>query len=635
MPARANDLDRAPEPAYDHRVRPTSAPADPPARLPADTTVVAGAGPAGLAAAHGLAEAGLPVVVFERDRAVGGIARTVEHRGYRFDLGGHRFFTKVAEIQRLWDDTLGADFLLRPRLSRIHYRGRFFHYPLRPLDALAGLGVMESTRVLGSYARAQLFPNHEEATFEQWVVNRFGRRLFEIFFETYTEKVWGIPCREISADWAAQRIRNLDLLTAVRNALLGGGVRDGEIVTSLIDRFHYPRLGPGMMWERWRDRLADREVQTVLEAEVIRLHHERGRVMAVDVRHSDREERVAAAHVVSTMPLRDLVRALEPAPPPEVRAAAARLRYRDFLIVVLIARAAELFPDNWIYVHSPEVRVGRVQNFKNWSPAMVPDPDTTSLGLEYFVSREEDLWQAGDEELVRFGAVEAARLGIVRPEQVEDGVVVRVPDAYPVYDREAHAAVATIRAYLAGLSNLYPIGRNGQHRYNNQDHSMLTGLHAAQTIAGTPRPIWDVNVEPYYHEDARPASDRATPALVERSSIEAILRAAFARYDPLALAGAIGAVAGLVLFLVTALALMTRGPGDEVPLLSLLGNYVVGYTISWRGAALGSAEAAVGGFTFGAALAAAINLLVGWEESMLRRKLEAAGTLDPLTTGGP
>jgi protoporphyrinogen oxidase len=629
-------LDRAATQSYDRSV-PATVDAVSRARLPADGTIIVGAGPAGLAAAHGLAEQGLPATVLERDHAVGGIARTVEHRGYRFDLGGHRFFTKVEEIRRLWEETLGDDFLVRSRLSRIHYRGHFFHYPLRPLDALAGLGAVESARVLASYARARVFPNREEATFEQWVVNRFGRRLFEIFFETYTEKVWGIPCSEISADWAAQRIKNLDLLAAVKDALLGGGRRGGEVVTSLIDRFHYPRLGPGMMWERWRDRLAEDGAETVLGAEVVRVHHARGRVLAVDVRRGEREERFAGSHFVSTMPLRDLVRALEPAPPEDVRDAARRLRYRDFLIVVLIAEARELFPDNWIYVHSPEVRVGRIQNFKNWSADMVPDPATTSLGLEYFASREEPLWNARDDDLVRMGALETAALGLLDPADVRDGVVVRVPDAYPVYDRESREAVAEIRRYLGGLLNLYTIGRNGQHRYNNQDHSMLTGLYAARAIGGTPRPIWDVNVEASYHEQEERASggDRATPARAEAPHVEELLRAAFARYDLLALAVAVGTVAALAIFAVTALAILTREPGADVPPLSLLGHYFFGYSVSWRGAAVGAAEAAVGGAAFGAVLAGAINLLIGGNEALLRRKLEAAGTLDPLTVERP
>ncbi len=615
-----------------------------------DRTVIVGAGPAGLAAARELAVRDHSAVVFERDRLVGGIARTVEYEGYRFDLGGHRFFTKVEEVQRLWEETLGDEFMVRPRLSRIHYQNRFFQYPLRPLDALTGLGAVESTRIMASYAKARLFPNPDERSFEEWVVNRFGRRLYEIFFETYTEKVWGIPCSEISSDWAAQRIRNLDLSSAVKNAMFGGRGGRGDTVASLIDRFHYPRLGPGMMWERWRDQVADEGVETVLGAEVVRLHHRGGRVHAVDVHHrSGREERISAAHAVSTMPLRDLVRAMTPDPPASIREAGERLRYRDFLIVVLIADAPDLFPDNWIYIHSPDVRVGRIQNFKNWSAAMVPDPSRTSLGLEYFVQRDGDLWNAPDDELIRLGTEETARLGLLDPDRVIDGTVVRVPDAYPVYDPASRAAVAEIRAWLSGFSNLYPIGRNGQHRYNNQDHSMVTGLYAARTISGTPRPIWDVNVESAYHEEVTAeeadgfevdrgvrsgagGGDRLVPRRADRSSVEEVLRAAFARYDPLALGAAVGAVAGLGLFLATAFSLLFTSARGAGPPLTLLGNYLFGYTATWEGAFVGLAEAALGGFAFGWLVAAAINLLIGWEETLLRRELEALTTLDPLST---
>ena len=371
--------------------------------------LVIGAGPAGLTAAHELAERGIPAVVYEQDHQVGGLARTVTYQGYRFDIGGHRFFTKVEAVQRLWEEVLGEDLLIRPRLSRIHYRDRFFDYPLKPLNALAGLGPVEAVRILVSYVRARVFPHREEHTFEEWVVNRFGRRLFEIFFRTYTEKVWGVPCSEIGADWAAQRIKNLDLKTAVLHAL-ASGKRDGTVVTTLIDRFHYPRLGPGMMWERMRDRLARRGVATVMETEVVQLRHAEGRIRAVTVRDRAGERDLEVDGVISSMPLGRLVRALDPEPPTAVLAAADRLRHRDFLTVVLIVARQDVFPDNWIYVHSPDVRVGRIQNFKNWSPEMVPDPSTTALGLEYFVHEGDDLWSERNETLLERGAREMERL---------------------------------------------------------------------------------------------------------------------------------------------------------------------------------------------------------------------------------
>ena len=593
-----------------------------------DRTVVIGAGPAGLAAAHELSVLGRAATVLEKDDQVGGIARTVVYRGYRFDIGGHRFFTRAAGIQELWEEVMGGDFLVRPRLSRIHYNDRFFHYPLKPVEALIGLGPFESLRILVSYLRARAFPIEDERSFEEWVVNRFGRRLFEIFFQTYTEKVWGRPCSEIGAEWAAQRIKNLDLVAAVRNALIGSR-GDGQIVTTLIDRFHYPRLGPGMLWERWTERLIERGIEVRLGAEVKRLHHTDGRVVFAETRSPDgTTHRLAGRHFISTMPIRELVHALEPAPPAEVIEAADRLQYRDFLTVVLIVEVEELFPDNWIYIHSPDVRVGRIQNFKNWSPEMVPDPSTTSLGLEYFVHEGDDLWSMPDDELVALGARETERLGLVDAARVRDGAVVRVQKAYPVYDGDYREALATIRGWLSSLQNLQLVGRNGQHRYNNQDHSMLTGILAARNIDGERHDIWSVNVEEEYHEGGAPASDRLTPGATRGRTLEEVLAAAFARYDPLALGAAVGLVLGAGLFLATAIAIL-RGPGGAGSVLALIGQYLLGYEVSWVGAGIGLVGAGLGGFLFGWLLAYAINGLIGWEELLLRRQI-IARTVDPL-----
>ena len=592
-----------------------------------DRTIVIGAGPAGLAAAHELSVLGRAATVLEKDDQVGGIARTVVYRGYRFDIGGHRFFTRAPSIQRLWEDVMGDDFLVRPRLSRIHYNDRFFHYPLKPVEALLGLGPLESLRILLSYLRARTFPIEDERSFEDWVVNRFGRRLFEIFFQTYTEKVWGRPCSEIGAEWAAQRIKNLDLVAAIRNALLGGR-GDGELVTTLIDRFHYPRLGPGMMWERWTERLAGNGIEVRLGADVTRLQHDGRRVVAVGTRNPHGGTgRVEGAHFISTMPIRELVHAMDPPPPAAVVAAADRLKYRDFLTVVLIVDVEELFPDNWIYIHSPDVRVGRIQNFKNWSPDMVPDAATTSLGLEYFVHEGDDLWSMPDDDLIALGARETARLGLVEEARVRDGAVVRVRKAYPVYDGDYREALATIRDWISTLDNLQLAGRNGQHRYNNQDHSMLTGILAARNVAGARHDIWSVNVEEEYHEGA-PAGERLTPAAARGRTLEEVLAAAFARYDPLALGAAVGLVLGAGLFLATAIA-MLRGPGDAGRILSLIGQYLVGYEVSWAGAVVGLLGAGIGGFAFGWLLARAINGLIGWEELLLRRQI-VARTVDPL-----
>ena len=594
-----------------------------------DRTVIIGAGPAGLTAAWELGRLGRTAIVLEKSAAVGGLSRTVCHDGYRFDIGGHRFFTKVPEVRALWREWLGDDFLERPRMSRIYYRGRFFDYPLRPMDALIKLGPVETGRIVLSYLRARLAPPREERNFEDWVVRRFGRRLYEIFFQSYTEKVWGIPCTEISAEWASQRIKNLDLLAALRSALVGGRAA-GQVITTLIDRFSYPRMGPGMMWEACRDRLRELGIETVTGAEVRRIRHRDGRVASVVVGSSDGGEELEGTDFISSMPIRDLVAALDPPPPAEVLEAAARLRYRDFLTVVLIVGREQVFPDNWIYVHAPEVQVGRVQNFKNWSPEMVPDEGTTSLGLEYFVQEGDELWQSPDAELRDLAAREIEELGLIRAEEVIDYAVVRARKAYPVYDAAYAEALAVIRAYLDGLGNLQLIGRNGQHRYNNQDHSMVTGLQAARNLAGAGHDIWSVNVDQAYHEEGEAAaSERLVPMPAAGPDRAAVLAETFARYDPVALGGAVGTVAGLGVFTATAV-LLLQGGQPLGPNLSLLGQYLFGYQVSWGGALTGLVEAGAGGFAYGWVMARLINRLVDLSLGSVIQGWEMSRILDPL-----
>jgi protoporphyrinogen oxidase len=463
--------------------------------------VIIGAGPAGLTAGYQLLKCGVPAVIFESEDIVGGIARTDTHEGYRFDIGGHRFFTKIPLVAAIWEEILGKDLLTRPRTSRIYYNDRFYSYPIEIWNALSGLGSIEALRIVLSFAKARLFPKHNEISFEEWVTNRFGKRLFKIFFETYTEKVWGMRCSEIGAEWAAQRIKNLDLIQALRNAIFGA--RRRNVVTSLIEEFSYPRLGPGMLWERCERLLADGGVHTVTGARVVGVAHANGRIESVTIRDKAGDEKVEpGALFITSMPLRDLILCLDPLPPPEVVAAAKALRYRDFLTVVLIIERPEVFPDQWIYIHTPSVAVGRIQNFKNWSPDMVPNARCTALGLEYFLWSEHDaLWGASDEELIALAKRELAQLALAKAEEVVGGCVVRMPKAYPVYDRDYRNALAVIRRYLARFRNLESIGRNGQHRYNNQDHSMLTAIYAVRKLLGEDIDCWDVNVEGDYHEE--------------------------------------------------------------------------------------------------------------------------------------
>jgi protoporphyrinogen oxidase len=454
---------------------------------------VLGAGPAGLTAAYRLTQRGVPVVVFEAGEEVGGLARTVVRDGYRFDLGGHRFFTKSEEVEDLWKELLGPELLVRPRLSRIYWRGRFVEYPLRPADVFAKVGPLELARSLGSYASARLRANGTEETYEEWVTARFGRRLFELFFKTYTEKVWGVGTDELRAEWAAQRIADLSLASALRAALPGGG----ETPKSLIEQFHYPRLGPGQMWEVMAQRIERAGGEIRLGAAVEGLEHEGGRLTAVRAGG----ERVEVAAAISSIPLRTTVGVAEPAPPREVTVAAAGLRYRDFLTVALPIDGEPPFPDNWVYVHDPRARVGRIQNFRAWSPWMTPDPRRSCLGLEYFCFEGDELWCASDAELVELGRREVAALGLVDPQRVAGGHVVRVPKAYPVYDAEYAVRVERIRGWLDGFSNLQQIGRNGLHRYNNSDHSMLTAMRAVENLCDAAgHDVWAVNADSVYHE---------------------------------------------------------------------------------------------------------------------------------------
>jgi len=486
---------------------------EPSHRIP--RTVIVGAGPAGLTAAYELAVRGLPATVVEADDVVGGISRTVERDGWRFDIGGHRFFTKVPSVERWWHEMLeDREFLSRPRLSRIYYAGRMFDYPLRPWNALRGLGPARALRCVLSYAAARLRPPRDQSTFEGWVTARFGRRLYETFFKTYTEKVWGVPASDIQADWAAQRIKNLSLGRAVLHALRP---RSGQTeVSTLIDRFQYPRTGPGLMWERTRDRVVQAGGVVLMRTACSQIHRAGGRAVGVTVRTSvtdddgrvaERTRRLPADHVISSMPLPDLVRAMNPPAPPSVQEAAAALHHRDFLTVALVVPQEAGFPDNWIYIHAPEVRVGRIQNFGSWSPFMVRD-GRTCLGLEYFVTEGDDLWTAADADLVALATRELNLLELVTPEAVERGFVVRMPKAYPVYDAGYDQRVDVIRAWLAEeVPNVHPVGRNGMHKYNNQDHSMVTAMLTVENIAdGRAHDVWAVNVEEDYHESGAAAS---------------------------------------------------------------------------------------------------------------------------------
>ncbi|MDS9470060.1 NAD(P)/FAD-dependent oxidoreductase [Paracoccus sp. MBLB3053] len=474
------------------------------------TVAILGAGPAGLTAAYCLQkqDGRYRPVIFEAQHIVGGLSRTECLDGYRFDIGGHRFFTKIPEIEAMWREVLGKEMIRVQRQSRIHYRGKFFDYPLKPLNALRNIGPYETIRILLSLLKWRVRPSPREDTFTQWVINRFGGRLYMHFFHSYTLKVWGTQPQEIRADWAAQRIQNLSLWRAITTSF--GGRNKSR---SLIEEFDYPRLGPGQMWEETAQQVTKAGGELQLGTEVVKLRRDGMRITEIGTRprHAGPDAPItwaAASHVISSLDLRTLIRRIDPPPPPEVCAAAEKLRYRDFLIVTLILDHPDPFPDNWIYVHT-DVKVGRIQNFRAWSRDMVPDQHTSSIGMEYFCQKGDGLWAMPDDELRALAASELEQLGLAKANTVIKGAVIRQPKAYPVYDNEYQKALSVIRPWLSQLENFQTVGRNGLHRYNNQDHSMLSAMYAVENIRGANHDLWNVNVERSYHEEfevAKPAA---------------------------------------------------------------------------------------------------------------------------------
>ncbi len=470
---------------------------------PIGNVLIVGAGPAGLTAAVELINRSFPCHVVESSDTVGGISRTEKRNGWRFDIGGHRFFTKVPRVEAFWHSILSRDdFLSRPRMSRIYYNKMFFDYPLKASNALGNLGLVESFRCVMSYLWVRLRRPRDMSTFEGWTASRFGWRLYRIFFKTYTEKVWGVSATEIQADWAAQRIKNLSLFSAIVNALLPK--RNQRKITSLIDEFQYPKFGPGMLWEQCAKIVVENGSSLHLQTRLIRIIRNSERGIAAICRKRDGSElELTFSHLISSMPLGELVMSISPPAPQSVLEAAQRLRHRDFLTVALVLPDEDVFPDNWIYIHDPSVNVGRIQNFRSWSPFMVKE-GFTCLGLEYFVNVGDPLWSKSDTELIALARQELHELNLVDVSTVTEGYVVRMPMAYPMYDDKYQLSVETIRTWLADeLPNVHPVGRNGMHRYNNQDHSMFTAMLTVENILGAQHDIWSVNVDDEYHEEVR------------------------------------------------------------------------------------------------------------------------------------
>lgn len=577
--------------------------------------VIFGAGPAGLTAGYSLTKYGVQPVLIEQLDKVGGIARTENYKNYHFDMGGHRFFTKSRSVIQFWNEFLGDDFLTRPRISRIYYQGKFFAYPLKFLNALVGLGPWQAVQIVISYLKSQLFPFEQEQTFEQWVTNRFGKRLFEIFFKAYTEKVWGISTSELKAEWAAQRIKDLSLKTAIVSMF----IKPKNTIKTLIEEFQYPRLGPGMLWERVRQKIEEHQGTVLLNSKVTRIYRQGNCLCGVEISRDGKSEVISGSDFISSMPLAEFIQKLDPPPAEEVLNAAKQLTYRDFLTVCLIINKKDLFPDNWIYVHSPEVHVGRIQNFKNWSADMVPDPNKSSLGLEYFCQEGDEVWNMPDADLIELGKREIDRIGLAKYSDVEDGCVFRVLRAYPVYDSDYRDFLTITRNYVNTLENFQTIGRNGLHQYNNQDHSMITAMMAVRNLMlGETNNLWEINNDHAYHEEIQ-SDELENPDLVEvlRQNIIKV----FPRMDTVAFGLSTGITSGLLLFLATIILVIKDGPMIGAN-LQLLNAYFPGYHVNLPGSLVGLFYGTVIGFIFGWVVAYLRNFCAYLSVMILDRKIE-------------
>ncbi len=524
--------------------------------------VIIGAGPAGLTAAYELQErSDIQPLVLEKGDYTGGLSRTTNYKGNRMDIGGHRFFSKSDRVMQWWLNILPLEekaraaaaflsrfqtapdrpagepadpnsiMLVRKRKSRIYFLRQLFDYPIRlTLETLRKLGLWKSMRIGFSYLRVSLFPLKDESTLESFFINRFGRELYRTFFKSYTEKVWGVPCNQISSEWGAQRIKGLSIWKALAHfakqlaGRSGGDIRQKGTETSLIEQFLYPKYGPGQMWEEVARRVKNRGGVIHYSSDVRRIHYEGTRITAVEVVDSKTGESraIEGDYFFSTMPIKELVEAMGSEVPEDIRRIAGGLLYRDFITVGLLVNrlrihdetdeGRKLIEDNWIYIQEADVEVGRLQVFNNWSPYMVADPDKVWLGLEYFCNDTDDLWRKSDTDMVALAREELARLRIIAADDVLDGCVLRVPKAYPAYFG-TYSEFAKLREFLDGFENLYLVGRNGMHKYNNQDHSMLTAMAAVENLLAMRKDksnIWAVNTEQDYHEERKePAGDKA------------------------------------------------------------------------------------------------------------------------------
>jgi protoporphyrinogen oxidase len=577
--------------------------------------IIIGAGPAGLTAAHELTKYNLHPIVIEKLDKVGGIARTEKYKDFYFDMGGHRFFTKSEEVNRFWNQFLGDGFLKRPRLSRIYYDRKFFNYPLKPLNALKGFGIWHSIIVVLSYLRWQFFPYKNENTFEEWVTNRFGKRLFLTFFKSYTEKVWGISTSELSAGWAAQRIKDLDL----KSAVLSMFIKPKITIKTLIEEFNYPKQGPGMLWNEVKRQIENNNGEVWLNSTVCSVNREGNRLVSIVVSNNGKQTIIPGTDFISSMPITEVINKLNPPSPVDVIEAANRLHSRDFLTVCLIVDKPHLFDDNWIYIHDPDVRVGRIQNFKNWSPYMVSDFSKTSLGLEYFCNEGDELWNAADSQLIELGKQELEKIGLARYEDILDGCVFRVEKAYPIYDSNYAKNLSKIREFTDSLENFHTIGRNGLHHYNNQDHAILTGLLAVRNVLFNEKnDLWNVNVEQEYLEEI---SQEGISSREIDQAVESALGQVFMKIDSKALGFSLGTIIGLFLFSLT-LIVLNNGWTNIAEKLWLLGQFFPGYRVDLIGSITGLFYGFIFGFVVGWGFAVLRNTIVLLSMAIIYRRAE-------------
>ena len=570
------------------------------------STVIIGAGPSGLSAAYTLAKNGQRPLVIEKGNKVGGMAKTHTFNGCKFDIGGHRFFTNIDEIQLLWENILGENFLKVPRLSRIFYQKHFFKYPLAINDVLLNLGAFESLTILASYLHARLFPAHSEQTFDLWISNRFGKRLFSTFFKSYTEKVWGIPCNEIQSAWAKQRIKGLSLAAVVIDALLGH-----KKLTSLINEFHYPVHGSGMMWDSMASAIKDTGGTINLCSEITSLFHEDGLIQTIAVKNDQQTNiSIPVDHLISSMPINQLLSSLSPSPPAEILHAASKVQFRSFIQAGLIVNKKNIFPDQWLYIHDPDLKVGRIQNYKNWSLAMVSNPEQSAIGMEYFCTSGDDICSQTDDQITTLAAKEFCKLGFADQKDITASFVIREWHAYPVYDQNYDKNLKIIRNYLHGFNNLQTIGRNGMHQYKNMDHAMQTGLLSAKNILGEQHDIWTTQDTSPDTFSKKVASDESTQKIIK----------SFARMDRFSFSMAVGVVTAIFFFTLT---LWTNTIGGEIiTYIELLNQFFIGYKVSIPGAFIAGGYGLLWGFIGGGLFAFLRNLLLGYYIFRAKNKFE-------------